>query len=574
MAARHRLHYGSGMVFTYGPLGFLSVPIPYFRSTWLLSVAYVLLLQLALCLALLCALRRSLGLAPGGAAAFVVATASRVLAPTEVALALFVLGCVLVAGSDADDPGWATAAVVAGGAIAGFHLLMKFNTGLAMLSVGAVTAWVVGRARWSSEALFGVSAGGTVVIGWIATGNKVGDLGLFVRRSLQVASGYSEAMGTEEPGRRWEYVLAAAVVVLVASLAWVATRNLPRGRRLAVGAVVATWLFVALKHGFVRHDAHSVVFFGEALVVSVSFCRFKRRREVLGVVCLLVVGLFAVSRSSPPGLVDPRPAPVTALAGLVDLLRPHGLTLAISSARERLQHEYGLDDRTLAALAGQSVHIHPLEASVAWAYPQLKWKPLPVFQAYSAYTAALDEANAAVLAAPDGPDRILASWGTIDGRYADWDPPAAMLAMACHYVQSGVQGGWQLLSRTPSRCGAEQPLGTVHATVGQAVTVPAAGAPDRIVLARIHGLDTSLAYRLRAQLLKIPPITIVVDRTTSYRLVPGTAGDGLVLAAPRSALGWSPPFAFPSAASTLEVHASGWGIGTSLRIDFSSIPVW
>jgi hypothetical protein len=562
------------MVFTYGPLGFLSIPVTYFRSTWYLSVAYVVLLQVALCFALLSALRRSLRLPLAGAVAFIVATASRVLAPTEVALAVFVLSCVLVLGRDGDDWAWATPAVVAGGAVAGFHVLMKFNTGLSMLLVGAVTVWVMGRGRWRSEVLFGASAAGMVLIGWIGTGNRLTDLGLFLRRSLQVASGYSEAMGTEEPGRRWEYFLAFAVVVLLASLAWAATRNLPTRRRLATGAVTAIWLLVALKHGFVRHDAHSVVFFGEALVVCVSFCRFSTRRpKGLGVVCALLVGLLAVSRSSPPGLVDPRPAPGAVLAGVVDLLRPHRLTTTIASARERLQQVYGLNDSTLAALAGQSVHIHPLEASIAWAYPQLHWDPLPVFQAYSAYTSALDEANAAVLAGSGAPERILAGWGTIDGRYADWDPPAAMLAMACHYVQSGVQGSWQLLTRTPERCGAEQALESVRTTVGQEVVVPPAGGPDRMVVARIRGLDTSFAYRLRAQLLKIPPITIVIDRTTSYRLVPGTAGDGLVLSAPQSAIGWSPPFAFPSSVSTLQVRASGWGIGTTLRIDFSSVAV-
>jgi hypothetical protein len=94
-----------------------------------------------------------------------------------------------------------------------------------------------------------------------------------------------------------------------------------------------------------------------------------------------------------------------------------------------------------------------------------------------------------------------------------------------------------------------------------------------MVVARVHGLDSSLTYRLSAQLLRVPPITVVVDGTTAYRLVPGTARGGLVLSAPRAAVGWSPPFAFPTSMATVKIHGGGVAAGHRVRIEFTSVPL-
>jgi hypothetical protein len=118
-----------------------------------------------------------------------------------------------------------------------------------------------------------------------------------------------------------------------------------------------------------------------------------------------------------------------------------------------------------------------MEATIAWAYPELGWKPLPVFQAYSAYTHSLDRANADALSAADGPERILAAWFSIDNRNPGWESPAAMLAMTCRYEEIGVYGGWQVLGRVADRCGPERPLASVVAVVGKAVAVPDPGGP-------------------------------------------------------------------------------------------------
>ena len=61
MAAVHGLDFGSDIVVTYGPLGFLKSYLVFFPGTARLAVAYGVVLHLALCISLVWALRRNFG---------------------------------------------------------------------------------------------------------------------------------------------------------------------------------------------------------------------------------------------------------------------------------------------------------------------------------------------------------------------------------------------------------------------------------------------------------------------------------------------------------------------------------
>lgn len=184
------MQFGSDIVFTYGPLGFLTLPIPYFAATWGLSVVYTVILRLALCVGLATMLRRSMGLPVSIVVAFVVAAVSRDLGAAELALALFVAAGVRLLSRDHPGSGrLEQGAVAVGGALAGIHLLVKLNTGVFMILIGATTAWVIGRGRWRSEAVFGASAAVALMTGWMLTGHHLSGLSLYFRLSWQVAAG-------------------------------------------------------------------------------------------------------------------------------------------------------------------------------------------------------------------------------------------------------------------------------------------------------------------------------------------------------------------------------------------------
>ncbi|HMU28362.1 MAG TPA: hypothetical protein PKA65_13255, partial [Solirubrobacterales bacterium] len=73
------------------------------------------------------------------------------------------------------------------------------------------------------------------------------------------------------------------------------------------------------------------------------------------------------------------------------------------------------------------------------------------------------------------------------------------------------------------------PAGSVDSSFGQSVTVPPPG-PGEVVLVRIHGAGVHGLERLRSLVFRPKERRVQAGRG-SYRLVPGTAGDGLMLRA-------------------------------------------
>ena len=569
-----------GLVFTYGPLGFLAQAEGYYSSTVVYSALYVFGVQLALCAALISALRRPLGLAVAAVATLLLVRIARDLGVIDtIVVVVVVVAFALLRG----DHSLRTQRILvaAGGVVAGTHLLVKLNTGVTILVVGAAAAWFLERRGWLSEAIFMGAAVGSLVLGWLLTGNGLSDLVPFFDRSWEVASGYSEAMGVETPGREIFLPLAAGAAAIVVALGWRASRSWPLGRRLGLGLAGAMWLFAAFKLGFVRHDRHDISYFGEVLLVggvlagaaSISGKGVWKAVPALATTALVVVHLMATG-SDFVTILNPGPQLARAGEDVAVLASSARREQAIQRGRTNLRSRYyHLTPSIVRLLRGHTVHIRPWEAGVAWAYPEFRWHPVPVFQEYTAYTAELDDLDAAFLRGPDAPERILTQPLAIDLRNPDWESPAAAVAIFCHYRELLADFPWQVLGRVANRCGTERSLGVVEARVGETVPVPPPTARNEMVVARIEGLDNSALYGLRSTLWRAPEVHVRLDGGRRNRLVPGTAPNGLIVRSPQASLGFSQPFA-PDSTTRLRVERdSGIGLNPDLSIEFVAIPV-
>jgi len=576
-------HFGlpsDGLVFTYGPLGFLAQPVAHYSTTVLLSSLYVFGVGVAVCAALVGVLRRGIGLPVAAVATFLLIAAARDLGVIDlVVVAVVVAAFGLLRG---DHPVRTEEFLVAaGGVVAGAHLLVKFNTGVTVFLVGAVTAWVVGRRPWRSEAMFLGAAAVSLIAGWLVTANGLDDLLPFFGRSAQVASGYSEAMAIEADGRGIFYPVAGAVAALVVALAWWASRGWATGRRVAMALAGALWLFAAFKLGFVRHDRHDIAYFAEAMLVgavlagSVAASVAGLRKAFPAVAFVGLVVAYAMS-TGPDVVSVVNPGPELARAGgdLSRLASKESRERAIARGRANLRSRYyRLPPPILDALRGRTVHIRPWEAGIAWAYPEIRWRPVPVFQEYTAYTAELDELNAEFLRGPRAPERILAEEKTVDIRNPDWESPATVVAILCHYRQLVADDRWQVLERIPDRCGPHRTLAVVRAQVGDTVPVPAMSGRNALLVARITGLDHSPLYRLRSTLWRTPETYVFLQGRRRNRLVPGTAPNGLIVRTPDDKLGFSQPFATESANYMRVEQDTGIGLNPNLTIEFVVVPL-
>jgi hypothetical protein len=100
------------------------------------------------------------------------------------------------------------------------------------------------------------------------------------------------------------------------------------------------------------------------------------------------------------------------------------------------------------------------------------------------------------------------------------------------------------------------------------VDVPSPG-PGEVVFARVHGVEVDGLERIRALLFRPSFRYAVLDGARVYRLVPGTAENGLLLRASGAAAGGGGPFAQVPQAETIELT----GASGPLRLDFFTMPV-
>lgn len=576
IAVHDGLQWGRDVIFTYGPLGFMNGQGLWYADLGLVAFAYLASLYVAFCIALAWSLRRLIPALPAVAIAFLIVT---VLPLVEQAIVVAVLLCMRALEGERSER--ALGALVAGGAtFAAVEVLIKLSAG-PVIAAFFLIALVGLRARWWQIAAYLALLVAEVLALWLLTGQSLGEIPSFLRNTYEIVSGFSAAMVTTTDVPAWQVTVATIAAAGVSvGLVLASTRGDYRdGRARRSGiALMALAAFTVFKEGVVRTDAgHLSLFFSTACVlwIAIPWARARWRWMLAGVVAIVAVG-WPVRPTGQANNLDA----VANLRNAVDQLR----SLASASRREQLieagrasmEAIYQLEPETLKLLRGHTVAIEPWEIGVAWAY-HLDWEPLPVFQNYSAYTERLDEINSEALASPGGPERILREnvgavypefpTRGIDGRFPGWDPPEQARTALCHFAVVRATARWQVLARIPDRCGPSRPLGSAEASPGEAVEVPRPG-PHEVVWARIGGVEVGGLERLLAFAAHARTRHAIVDGERSYRLIPGTAADGLMLRAGKG-IGGKGAFAQIPRASTLAVT----GVDGPLRFTFFAMPI-
>jgi hypothetical protein len=357
----------------------------------------------------------------------------------------------------------------------------------------------------------------------------------FVGGAIQLVSGYSSALSLVGPG--WQLYVALGVLAIVALILIGNARTLGLPACFALAFIA----FVAFKEGYVRQDGHVLFTFWCALAIAAAVLPTSRSLVTLAAnglaVALLAIAFNAVRVSfgftSPIALaLDPR-AFGAAIQTFVSVVQP--------AQQIADDFEAGLDadkvpNDVRAALAQGSVDVWPWEANVAFAN-DLDWRPEPVFQTYAAYTPTLDNLNARYVR-DRGADRILFSWLAIDGRYPLWDQPAAFRELLCNYRLDPslpkpvrTKGGESYLgfARIKPHC---RPLSMgpqETASWGVPIALPS-GAGLQFVRFQPHYSALGLLLRL---LYRVPDVNVVVvDQhriVRRYRVISATSEDGILI---------------------------------------------
>ncbi|HEX7059150.1 MAG TPA: hypothetical protein VF176_04795 [Solirubrobacterales bacterium] len=569
MAHGAGLQFGTEFVFTYGPLGFLQVPVLYDEHLWLLASVYRGFAHVALAISLVWVARRAFP----PAVAVLVCYALLVIGYLEGAMVLVAFIWCFVALGNCPPRSVAPLIALGGGLIAAVELLGKLNFGIAIFVLCSLA--VLGMPGWRRNVpLFAGTAGISLVGLWLIAGQGLGSVPEFASNALQVLSGYSHAMSVNVSDVDWERPFAVGAMALLLAAALGATLHDPLPRRIASIAIVALFSFFLFKQSFVRQGlGNGSDFFpmmlGAAIAVAsrlpASVPRLPPRTPALALT-LPLAALTIAALPSPSLWESLKPE------HHIDYLRQDLHALLSGSERRRLvadgrqsmQSVYRLDRRSLALLGDRPTDVSPWEIGAAWAY-RLNWHPLPVIQGYQAYTPALDQLNADALSGTNAPEAILRQntnafartlGESADRRYPAWDPPATATAMLCHYRATRTTERWQVLERTRNRCGSPRLIRTVRSQTGAQIAIPPPPRPEDVVIARIDGVGVEGWETLRSTLYRARQRTITVDGSRTWRLVPDTAEDGLIMRAP-AAVDFPEPFRLAPNAHTVSVQIAG-----------------
>ena len=562
MATHEGMQFGTDIVFTYGPLGFLGLPWLWYGGLASVAFIYLAAVYLAFACALVWTFRARLG-APFACLISVLIIAGVPGINFSIALAALWAFAVLTKQPPRHS---LTLMITAGAVFAAIEALGKLSSAPVIFLVLLIALIGARASRKQVAAFLGIYAFSVGAL-WLIAGQKLSHLPDFAINSLPIVSGYNEAMASYTSSRLTAAVMVAVVVL---TLVWARFGEYP-GRRaryasLAVALIVAMAMY---KQGVVRSDtAHVAIFFGMLTVLWAGIPTTRRLTPGL-LVGVAILGAIAIHKYPPPG-VDVIGNVKTAKRELNTLVSPSLRDQAVENGRSTLKNLYALEPEILEAMEGRSVSVDPWEIAVAWAY-ELDWSPLPVFQNYSAYTTGLDKLNSDALESPEGPDTVLkqnTTFSPFDGRYPTWDPPAQALATLCNFFPAATTLGWQVLSRVPDRCAEPVSIDTVEGSFNEAVEVPAPKG-DEVVFVRINGAEVHGLEKLRSLLYKPKARYASISDGRIYRLVPATAADGLILRAGRKVAGAGGPFTPIPQTDTLELG----GTDGDLEFEFFSMKI-
>ena len=452
-AALHHLQFGTQIVFTFGPLGFLAARTGLGHLLGI-RLAFAFFWGLLIALAATGMARRLPGWVRYAFLGWLVIFAlSEGLDQT----AYFVMAygaCLALA----DDPArrWQVPLFGLGVVLLSLIKFTFLSAGIFSLAL-VVLSWVAHRKVAQAITLL-VAAPATFVAAWVALGQSPSHLVPWLRNGLELASGYSAAMNLVP---KTSVLLGGLGALAAFAGAWIVTAWQTRRtfQTLAVLVTLAQYAFLAWKEGFTRSgDWHTFIFLW-FIPLGLSLCFLvdgplpgatsaQRAREALlaaSFVCSLAAAHFQIPGFPLRQFVEwPRRAQHNASMFLAAL---SGKAPDLYAQTRIPEHPRMLTlDRAQSVIGGQSVDVMNYLALAA-VINGMNYQPRPVFQGFVAYTQVLQNLNAAYFRGGERPRFVLLCQQATDGRFPALEDAAAFNFVLNNYVPVARDGPFLVLQQ-------------------------------------------------------------------------------------------------------------------------------
>jgi hypothetical protein len=351
---------------------------------------------------------------------------------------------------------------------------------------------------------------------------SVAGLWSYLTGMLQISSGYSVAMSFAGFPKDQGFMLAILVALMVgfAGVAvwrkWVTIET--------VVCVMAAFCF-ALRHSVVRTDGHvSFVFAFSVPLLGLLILHSRPTKSALlsGGLAFAAIGALSLVEMNPFwGTLAARSwSPVSYLEEIARLFHWRSTMAAYSAQAEANLRADQLPPLLTARIGRAPVIFFPNELAYGPANG-LNMLPLYTLQAYAAYTPALDVSTGDHLLSTPADTRFLMSWGQVDNRHIILDDPTTWNTIYNGFLPEATDGGVLLLRkrRHPQVFHPRPPHSTV-ARITQWQEVPYRNHAVTISIK----FSTTILGTLRKLLYKIDPVYIElqpdVGSPQRFRVIP------------------------------------------------------
>jgi hypothetical protein len=458
-AHQHHLQFGTEIVFTFGPLGFLIAPYFFGQPTGLLiSVNLVLSFTIAFGLCLL-AWRLNRWWRYLAIAAFVILMGNldpRADLAFNIGFFAWALLCFLETGKRL----WLCVLCLV--ALATFGALAKMTyLFIGGFSLAAVFLDLIIRRQFKIGAAIPLVLGAGIVVGWLSAHQRLSNIGQYFLNGFLISRDYDQAAGLEglstlrERGF-WVLALALAVAIPYVVTAFQRDTKNARWRRFVIFSWLSGLFFIFWKHSFVRVDRfHVVNLLGFAPVavllldslpkVPQHVRRFTRPIALVG--CLL--GIITLEQmffgEALASLTQPfRRAAYHFKCVFVPSFYKDRMANGMDAFRREAQWPKMRKD-----IGNATVDIFGTFQAFAL-LNDLNYHPRPVFQSYAAYSPRLARLNRDFYLSPDAPQYVVFRLFAHDRRVPTLNDGPALRELLLNYEPVDQEGVFLLLKSKPT----------------------------------------------------------------------------------------------------------------------------
>lgn len=360
----------------------------------------------------------------------------------------------------------------------------------------------------------------------------------FIASSLDIISGYGTAMNLVGPNWQLSVFLVFTVVLAMFVAKRVNKAELDPRRNISI-LIIAFYLFLCFKSGFVRQDGHILIAFSGMVIAaffiytsySYSFNSFWRFTYFT-----IVMMCFVIFTENTGGLIDLesrfRAVPSKLRCTSYMLLSPHSWYLdnvvKYNNAKVKVQKKYPVN------LTGSVDILSSNQAALI--ANNLKYKPRPIFQEFVVYSPKLANINLEYFKKTP-PDHFLFTIGSIDGRHPGLsDGYIWPLLYKCYTLEGYIPSinAYDMASNNSSVCRQKANnlnlIASEYSSLEVPIKVPAIG--KSIIYAKLNFLP-SIWGRLVNFFYKENPLFIEISYSNGdkeiSRIIPKMASSGFFI---------------------------------------------